>query len=219
MKTKTLLLAIATLVATGSAQAVGVGARVGTTGIGGDIGFSLAPTLLARIGYSYLNYSHTIDQTDVSYDGKLKLSNASLLLDWSPLGPFRITAGLMPNNNKLELNGRPTRSSYTLNGNTYQASDIGSLSGEVKTGNSVAPYLGIGYGNVATAGVNFYFDLGVMYMGTPKASLSAACGASLDAASCTQLHSDVAKEQQRLVDDLNGAKWFPVANIGVTIGF
>ncbi len=219
MKIKALLLSFAAFAAAGSAQAVGVGARVGTTGIGGEIGISVAPTLLARIGYSYLNYDHTVDQTDVSYDGKLKISNASLLLDWSPLGPFRITAGLMPNNNKLELNGRPSNGTYTLNGNTYNASDIGTLSGEMKTGNSVAPYIGIGYGNVATAGVNFYFDLGVMYMGTPKASLSAACGGGMSAGDCSQLRNDIAHEQQRLVDQVHGLKWYPVANIGVTIGF
>jgi hypothetical protein len=219
MKIKALMLAVAAFAAAGSAQAVGVGARVGTTGIGADFGFSVAPTLLARVGYGYLNYSHSVDQTDVSYDGRLKISTASLLLDWSPLGPFRITAGLMPNNNKVELTGRPTNGTYTLNGRSYQASDIGSLSGEVKAGNSVAPYVGIGYGNVATAGVNFYFDLGVMYMGTPKSSMSAACGASLSTTDCNQLRSDVAAEQQRLTDDLKYVKWYPVANIGVTIGF
>ena len=90
----------------------------------------------------------------------------------------------------------------------------------MKPGNSVAPYLGIGYGNVWTKGVNFYFDLGVMFQGSPKASLTANCGPSIaGTATCTALQNDVAAEQQRLEDKLKKFKYFPVANIGITIGF
>ena len=38
---------------------------------------------------------------------------------------------------------------------TCLAAAIGSLAGTVKAGTSAAPYLGIGYGRVAGAGVNF----------------------------------------------------------------
>ncbi len=90
------LVAIAALAAAGGAQAAGVGLRAGTTGVGGDVGFSLMPTLSARIGYSGLSYSRTVDVTDVEYDGRLRLSNLNLLLDFSPLpGPFRVTGGFI----------------------------------------------------------------------------------------------------------------------------
>ncbi|GAA5177555.1 hypothetical protein GCM10025771_14910 [Niveibacterium umoris] len=213
------LLAVGVAAAT-QAQAVGVGVRAGTNGIGGDIGFSVAPTLLARVGYSYLNYSNSIEQTDVKYDGKLKLSNASALLDWSPLGPFRITGGFIFNNNKIDVTGTPTGGSYTLNGHVYPASAVGSVAGEVTVGNKAAPYLGIGYGNVATTGVNFYFDLGVMFQGSPKTSLNATCGSAIvGTPACTQLQQDTAAEQAKLSDELKRFQYYPVANIGITVGF
>jgi hypothetical protein len=203
-----------------SAYAAGVGIRAGTTGIGGDIAFGVVPTLSARVGYSYLNYSTDIDVTDINYDSKLKLSNASFLLDWSPLGPlFRITGGIIANDNKIDVTGTPSGGTYTINGVTYPAAAVGSLSGQIKTGNSAAPYLGIGYGTVAGAGVNFYFDLGVMFQGSPKASLTATCGAAVPPAQCAQLQSDVAAEAVSLQDDVKRFKYYPVANIGVTIGF
>jgi hypothetical protein len=88
---KAIVVAAAVLAAAGGAQAAGMGVRAGTTGIGGDVGFSLMPTLSARLGYSGLSYSRDIDVTDVEYDGRLRLSNLNLLLDFSPLpGPFRI---------------------------------------------------------------------------------------------------------------------------------
>jgi len=217
---KAFLVAAAALGTANGAQAAGVGVRAGTTGVGADIGFSLMPTLSARLGYSGLSYSHGIDVTDVQYDGKLRLSNINLLLDFSPLpGPFRITGGFIFNDNKVDVTGEPTNGSYTINGVTYPASAIGSLGGTVKSGNRAAPYLGIGYGNVAGLGVNFYFDLGVMFQGTPSASLSATCGASLSSAQCSQLQTNVAAEQTRLQDNVSGFKYYPVANIGVTIGF
>jgi hypothetical protein len=208
------------LASAGAAQAAGAGLRIGTTGIGADFGWEIAPTLGGRIGLSGGEVNTTVTSTDVHYDAKLKLANASLLLDWSPLGPFRISAGIVPNKNKVDLTGEPTSGTFIINGNPYTAAQIGSLSGTVKPGNSAAPYLGIGYGNVWTKGVNFYFDLGVMFQGSPKATLTANCGPSIaGTATCTALQNDVAAEQQRLEDKMKNFKYFPVANIGITIGF
>jgi hypothetical protein len=206
--------------AAGTAAAAGAGLRAGTTGLGADIGFSLLPTLSARVGYSGLSYNRTVDPTDVKYDGKLRLSNLNLLLDFSPLpGPFRVTGGFILNDNKVDLSAQSSNGTYTLNGVTYPASAVGNLGGTVKAGNRAAPYLGIGYGNVAGFGLNFYFDLGVMFQGTPQASLSATCGSGLSAAQCSQLQANVVAEQNRLQNDISGFKYYPVANIGVTFGF
>ena len=200
-------------------HAAGIGVRAGTTGVGGDVGWSVAPTLSARIGYSALNFNKGVDSGDVHYDGKVKLSNLSGLLDWGVLGPMRLTGGLILNDNRYDVNGQPSNGTFTINGNTYQASQVGAVNGTVKSGRPVAPYLGIGYGNVGGAGVNFYFDLGVMFQGSPKATLNASCGAGLSAAQCSQLQNDTAEESRRLEDKLSRYKYFPVANIGVTIGF
>jgi hypothetical protein len=209
-----IFIAASMIAAAFSAQAAGVGLRAGTTGVGGDVGWNLAPTLDARVGYSALSFGHTLNSTDVRYDAKLKLSNLSALIDFHPFpGAFRFTGGVIANDNKYNLAG--TGTSYRINGRTYSASEVG-LSGTIKSGRSLAPYLGIGYGNVARAGVNFYFDLGIMFMGSPKASLVASCGGS---ANCAQLRNDLNAEQARLQDDLSRFKYYPVANIGLTIGF
>jgi hypothetical protein len=193
--------------AAGSAQAAGAGLRIGTTGIGGDLGWEIAPTLGGRVGLSAGSYSTDVKTDDVNYDAKLKLGNLNAFLDWSPLGPFRISAGVIANNNKVDVNGQAS------------ANPAITVSGTVKPSNSVAPYLGIGYGNVWTKGVNFYFDLGVMFQGSPKASLTANCGAATGTPTCTQAQNQAAAEEQKLEDKLKNYKYFPVANIGITIGF
>jgi hypothetical protein len=207
------IIAAAALAAAGGAHAAGVGVRAGTTGIGADVAFGIAPTLSARVGYSGLSWNTHLSETSVRYDAKLKLSNANAFLDFSPLGPFRLTAGFIGNSNKYDLTG--PSGSFTVNGTTYNS---GNLSGTIKSGKSVAPYLGVGYGNVSGLGVNFYFDLGVMFMGSPRASLNVSCG-SLSASQCAQLQSDANQEARNLENELKRFKYYPVANIGITIGF
>ena len=191
--------------AAGSAQAAGLGARIGTTGLGADVAWDLAPTLSARVGYSGGSVDHDVSTSLTTYHGKLNLKNLNTFLDFAPLGPlFRISGGFIFNDNKFDVN------TDQFNG--------GSISGTVKPSNSAAPYLGIGYGRVSGTGVNFYADLGVMYQGSPKASLTANCG-SLSASGCSALQSQVASEQAALEDKLKNAKYYPVLNIGLTIGF
>ena len=203
---KRALVLAATLFATGAAQAAGVGIRAGTTGIGADVAWGLAPTLSARVGYSALKWGYDVDTSNARYDGDLKLSNLNALLDFHPLGPsFRLTGGVIFNDNKYEATGRPS-------------SGPGSFDATVKSGRRAAPYLGIGWGNVAGAGINFYADLGVMLMGSPKATLTANCG-GLSGAQCSALQSQAAAEESRLQDELKAFKAYPVLNIGLTIGF
>jgi hypothetical protein len=215
-----LLLTLAALLGAGSSSAAGVGIRAGTTGIGGDVAFDLVPTLSARFGYSWLNFNTSVDSSDTNYDAKAKLSNGNLFLDWAPLGPFfRVTGGLVLNANKVDVTAQATGGTYTLGGTMYPAAAIGNLTGTVKSGSSAAPYLGIGYGRVAGAGVNFYADLGVMFQGTPKATLTATCSPGTPAALCSQIQASTVLEAIDLHDNIKNFKYFPVASIGVTIGF
>jgi len=210
MKMHRMVALVGLMAAAGSAHAAGVGVRAGTTGLGADFAWSLAPTLSARIGYSAGSYSRDFSTSDVSYDGKVKLSNGNAFLDWSLLGTFRISAGVLGNYNKIDVNGTPTSGTAAGSGAT--------LSGTIKWPNKAAPYVGVGWGNVAGAGVNFYFDLGVASLGTPKSSLSANC-ASLSAGQCSQLQGQLASEQAAVDDKIKKYKYLPVAAIGVTIGF
>lgn len=192
------------LAAAGSAHAAGVGVRAGTTGVGADVAWSVAPTLSARLGYSGLKWGHDVTTSSgIRYDGDLKLSNFNALLDFSPLGPFRITGGFIFNKNKFDAVSSP-------------GAGGSNLSASVEMGKSAAPYLGVGYGNVSGLGINFYADLGIMFMGSPSATVTANCGTLPN---CSSLQAQAAAERARLEDELKDFKYFPVLNIGITVGF
>lgn len=209
MKYAKAVIATALAAAAGMAQAGGIGVRAGTTGVGVDLGGDVIPTLGWRLGLSGMNLSTDVDTSDVRYDAKVKVLTGSLLLDWSPLGPFRISGGFMPNRNKIDLSGQPNPGNPNFPAGT-------SLTGEVKPERSFAPYLGIGYGNVWTRGVNFYFDLGVMFQGSPEVTLNCV---SADPAQCAAVQPRLEAERRRVQDEVDKYKYYPVANIGLTIGW
>src|SRR6476646_11761024 len=105
MRTLKFTVAGLALAAAGSAQAAGIGARIGTTGLGADVAWDLAPTLSARLGYSAGTVNHDVSTDLTNYHGKLKLSNLNTFLDFAPLGPlFRISGGFIFNDNKFDVN-------------------------------------------------------------------------------------------------------------------
>lgn len=203
---------------------VAVAVRAGTPGVGLDLDLGLTPSFGIRVGFGGFNVNHSIDTSDVNYDGRLKLRTFTGLLDWYVFqGGFHLTAGVAGNGTKLDVVGQPSQGFYTIDGTTYSSSQLGSLTGELKFGNSVAPYLGLGWGNPAgeSSHLHLLLDVGAIYGGTPTVSLSAQCGpaAPPGSALCNQIESNVVTEQQKLRDKADILRWYPVVNLGVAVRF
>jgi hypothetical protein len=199
-------------------------ARAGTLGAGLDLDLGLSPSFGMRVGFSGFNINHNIDTSDVDYSGSLKLRTITGLLDWYVMdGGFHLTAGVAGNDTKLDVLGEPNQGSYTINGNTYSSSQLGSLSGELKFGNSVSPYFGFGWGNPAgeQSRVHLLFDVGAIYGGTPSVTLTADCGPAAPQGSpvCNQAQSDLATEQAKLRHKADILQWYPVVSLGIGVRF
>ena len=205
--------ALSALLVTGGAAAdgFGLGVKAGTLGFGVEGTFGLSESVNLRAGVN--SYSVTGDETasDIRYDGKLELRTLALLLDWHPFaGTFRLTAGLMKNDNALRLTATPT-ASQTIGGTSYTPADIGTLSGDV-TFKSTAPYAGIGWGNAARRGrFGGVFEIGAMFQGKPKVSLRASGGLVSQA--------DLNAEAQEAQTDLDDFKIYPVISLGLSFRF
>ena len=215
---------VAPSVSSASSPDFAVALRAGTPGVGLDLDLGLSPSFGVRVGFAGFNINHTVDTSDVNYDGRLKLSTVTGLLDWYVAqGGFHLTAGVAGNGTKLDVVGQPSQGSYTINGTTYSSSQLGSLNGELKFGNSVAPYVGFGWGNPAGEGgrVHFLFDVGAIYGGRPTVSLNAQCGPAAPSGSalCNQVQSNVATEEQKLVSKADILRWYPVVSLGLAVRF
>jgi hypothetical protein len=196
-----------------------LGIRGGTLGGGVELSHAFGQRTGVRMNVDGYNYSKTKTQDNIEYDTKLKLQTGSLLGDWFPFANnFRISAGVVYNGNKLTLKGRPTGGTYTINGMTYQASDVGSFDAQVdfKKG---APYFGIGYGRAINSGWSLILDLGVLFQGSARSKIDATCGAATPALTCSQMKSDAAAEQSKLDDSLRNYKYYPVLSLGLAYTF
>lgn len=199
-----------------------VALRGGTLGLGAELDFPVGKNWVARLGYSAFSRTETVDDTDATYDGDLKLGNASATMDWHPGGhSFFLSGGLVATSNRIDVTGVPTGGSYEIGDHTYTASQIGSLRGRIKVGNSTAPYIGIGLGHPFNEGSRFsiLFDLGVMLTGSPDVTLTAVCGASVPAPTCTQIQADVQREIVEIEDDATQLKVWPVLNFSFAYRF
>jgi hypothetical protein len=197
-----------------------IGLRAGTLGLGAEISFAVSQRVALRVGAdTYTPKMRTITQEDVDYDVNAKLRSGSLLVDWFPFANnFRVSLGAILNRNKASGTGKPSGGSFTLNGQTINASDVGSLDLQVAF-KKTAPYLGIGYGRPVKAGLSFISDLGVMFQGVPTSTLTATCSATATVGNCNALQSAVAGEQSTVQDNISKFKYYPVVSVGLAYTF
>jgi hypothetical protein len=198
-----------------------LGLRAGTLGGGAELSHTFGQRTGVRLNVDAYSRTQSKTQDNIDYDQKVKLQTGSLLGDWFPFaGNFRISAGAMLNRNKFSMKGQPTGGTYTINGTTYPASDVGSFDAAVDF-NKAAPYFGIGYGRPINSGLSLIFDLGVMFQGSPKSKINVTCGPTAPPGSptCNTLQSDAAAEQARLDDSLHSYKYYPVASLGLAYTF
>jgi hypothetical protein len=211
------------LLLTGAAQAqVGITADLGSTGAGFHLVVPMETTLNGRFGVN--GFQHDFDRTTngVDYAIKGKLQTIDVLFDWylREGSAFHLTGGLVYNGNRFDATAKPGQlGKFTLNGTTYTASDVGTLSGRIDY-RKAAPYLGIGWGNalVAKGHWSFNTDLGAFFQGNPNVKL-ASVGCTTSQAVCDALVKDVAAERLRLKDDIDDLKVYPVLRASLNYRF
>jgi hypothetical protein len=196
-----------------SADDWGVNLKAGTLGAGVELSKSLSDKFSVSLGFNSYNYKTTDNTNGIDYDFKYELQSMGLLGNYHPFaGAFRFTGGVLYNNNELKLTGKPSAgSTYTINGVTYTAAQVGTLTGTL-TFNKTAPYLGLGWGNRPGSKFGLSADLGVLYQASPKLALTAT-GASAG------LSSDLEQERKKAESDLADFKWYPVLSLGLYFRF
>jgi hypothetical protein len=212
----------ASLVASSSlfamADEYAVGVTAGTMGAGVTATTNIIQNVNLRINATGFNFNRSDSSgTDIDFDAKLKLFGVGAVADYHPFGgAFRLSGGAYYNGNKLTLDGKPKAGgTYTLNGTTYTADQAGTVHAEVKY-EKISPYIGIGWGNAVDKSGHWKFstDLGAMYTGSPKVSLTAS-----NAANVPGMAADIAAEESKLKNDTDKLKWWPVLAVSLSYRF
>lgn len=187
--------------------------RFGTLGLGLEANKLLTSHLSARVGANFFQLSTSHTETDISYAATLKLHGVSALLDLYPgaRGSFHFTGGIFANPLTVSGTGQPNGGVFVINGDTYSAAQVGTLTGVGKFPD-IGPYAGFGFGTPARKGgpVSFLFDLGAV-IGQAKVALAAT-----GAATNPQLAADLQAQSAQTQHDVDKyAKVFPVLSFGI----
>jgi len=214
------IVAVSSLSAEGVFSKHAIGTKVGTLGVGVEYTTNLMDDLDLRLGVNGFTYGVNGEKSDIDYDIDAQLLSVAAIADYHPFSNgFIVSAGLMYNGNAVDYTGKPTSGTYEINGEIYQASEIGSLDGKMSF-NKVAPYLGIGYSStMKSKGWHFVADAGVLYQGAVDTTLDVQCGSALTNTQCAALKRDVAAEEESFSKELKDYKWYPVLSVGVSYRF
>lgn len=195
------------------------GLKAGTLGLGAEITFEAADRFNIRVGGNYFKVSTEVDVEGNDYDLDLKLNSFTAIGDWFITdSPFRLSAGLVINGNGLSGTALSSNT-YEINDTTYTSAEIGALTADVDF-KSVAPYLGIGWGNPLVDDSNWSFavDLGVIFAGKPTLDITSTGGTLSDD---QMLLDDIAQAEQDFkdTDEIKYLKIYPVLSIGLNYRF
>jgi hypothetical protein len=210
-----MLLLVVCLASSTVLAGVGVSAKVGTQGLGADLTLDIIEQLNLRVGFNALSADFDYDgDDDNTYLAEINLQTIPVMLDWHPFsGDFRITAGLVLNENEVTGSVEPGED-FEFNDADYQ---LESLSAELSF-DDMGTYIGIGFGDAANSSTRFNLtlDIGAMYHGTPELTATAtASNAALQA----ELNRNLAIEVADANEDLESFKWYPVISVGLSYRF
>ncbi len=216
---------------------IGVGVRLSSLGIGGEVAVPLTQRSNLRGGFNAFGYSRGFSKDGISYAASLSFRSVEAHYDWYPFpgiaGGLHLSPGLMVyNGNKVTATASvPGGQTFTLGGTQYTSEAADPITGSAKLDfNKVAPTILVGLGNLVPRhrrrfGVNF--EVGVAFSGSPQFTMNlkgTACDATtglicLNAATDPTIQSSVAAEQRKVNGDVSAFKVYPVISLGFSYKF
>lgn len=156
---------------------VGLGIQVGTVGPGLNLAFEYFKHWNFRLTGTYLQFNYNETNTAMQYifNSSARTGAVGVYADWFPFNKARgvgFTAGVAYSFIRISAGGKSTIT-YESNEFTVTPDEIGEISSTF-TSNPVMPYFGLGFGRpVPNKRVNFRFEIGAFYMGSPKVDMTA----------------------------------------------
>ncbi len=209
-----LLISLAFLHSPAHAEGHSIGGKAGLLGVGIEYSYSISERIAFRGALYGSGYSFDATEGGIDYDFELNWDSLSVGVDLHPFtGPFRLSAGLLANDNGLSATSTPNQP-VTVGNTVYTPAEVGTLNGAVGF-DGTTPFIGLGWDWSKSKRVGFSLDLGFVSQGSPNVSLTSS---GLLAGDPT-FAGDLAAEQAELEDALDDLDLLPFASFGVTFRF
>lgn len=211
---------------------IGVGVKMSTLGIGGDVAIAVSHRTNVRFGFNAFSYGHTFDKDGVTYGGTLDLRSAQATYDIFLLKGLHVSPGvLFYNGNQVTANASvPGGQTFTLSNTTYVSDPTNPVTGTGKLSlYKAAPMMLFGIGNLVPRNSHHFstsFEIGAAYQGPPRVALNLGGGACDSTglfcrtiSSDPTIQSNIAAEQAKLNKSASPYKFYPVLSFGVGYKF
>lgn len=205
-------------------------AQLSDIGAGAELGYRWDSQWGLRVGFLYGELDLDFDSEDnngfegdeLEYDSDVDLENSYLLADWHPWNRyFRVTTGIFLNNSNATVVTRcnaqaliPGTESCEFGNSRFSSAILGEVTTKVDF-DTVAPYLGVGWGHRPESGFAFNVDLGVVYIGTASVDMTSS-------GSCNnnqQCRDEIESEEREIEKELEDYRFLPFASLGVSYLF
>jgi hypothetical protein len=210
------LAGLAVLPATaGFAAEHAVGLKVGALGLGVEYTHEISERLAVRGGINGSQVGFDGQESGIDYQFDVVWDSLSVAADFHPTkSPFRLTAGILRNDNGLNAESRPA-GDVTIGSTTYTPAEVGVLRGKIDF-DKTAPFLGLGWDWSRTKKVfGMSLDLGVLAQGSPHVALTATGNLLGDPA----FAQDLRDEEAQLRDSLSNLDLLPYMTVGFVFRF
>ena len=192
-----------------------IGIKMGALGLGVEYTRNLSDRWAVRGGINGSQFGFNGEESGIDYRFDFVWDSLAVGVDLHPLkSPFRVSAGVLHNNNGLNGESRPT-GNITIGNTSYTPAQVGVLTTTVDF-KATAPFLGVGWDwSRKRKHFGMSFDLGVLDQGSPQVKLRGSGTLLGDPA----FQQDIATEQAQLSDSLHHLNLLPYATVGFVIRF
>jgi hypothetical protein len=192
-----------------------VGIKAGALGLGVEYTRNLSDRWAVRGGINGSQIGYDSQESGIDYQFHLVWDSLAVGVDLYPFkSPFRLTAGILRNDNGLRAESRPT-SDITIGNTSYTPAEVGVLTGTVGF-KQTSPFVGLGWDwSRKRRHFGMSLDLGVLDQGSPKVALRGS-GTLLGDPSFQQ---DIATEEAQLRDSLHSLNMIPYLTVGFVFRF
>lgn len=197
-----------------AAQGHAVGGKAGLLGLGVEYSYSIGERFAVRGMLHGSRYSFDATESGIDYEFGLNFDSFGAAIDVHPLtGAFRLSAGLLVNDNGLDATSTPAES-VTIGGTVYSPAEIGTLSAGVDF-DGMAPFVSLGWDWSRSKRFGASLEIGIVKQGSPDVFLRASGPLLGDPA----FAADIATEEAELEESLDDFDVLPFLSVGIAFRF
>lgn len=148
-----------------------IGLKVGALGLGAEYTYEITDRIAVRGALYGSKLGFDVEESDIEYEADVVWDSLSAGVDFHPLkSAFRLSLGLLKNDNGLDLVSRPT-TNVEIGNTTYTPAQVGTLEGAVRF-DDTATFLGLGWDWSRDKRVfGMSFDIGLVDQGDAVVTL------------------------------------------------